>query len=144
MSLPEIKARFEYAKQRTRTKTGLIVVDYLQRACSAMEGAGEYRHVLDNLLGQLRELALSLKVPMLIIAAQNRSGQGSPSLTSFRDSSGCEYSADVALLLCENNDLQPGNGNRAVELVIAKNRFGSTGKTTLLFNPAIGTFSESL
>jgi len=142
LSLPEIKARFEYAKQKRKAKNGVIVIDYLQRACSAMEASGEYRHMLDQLLGQLRELALSIKAPMLIIAAQNRSGQGSSSLTSFRDSSGCEYSADVALLLCENSEGNPGNGIRAIDLVIAKNRFGAIGKTTLFFNPAIGTFSE--
>jgi len=142
LPLFEIKGRFEHAKAKIRAKNGLIVIDYLQRACSALEGSGEYRHLLDSMLGQLREYAIAMKVPILIIAAQNRSGQGSPSLTSFRDSSGCEYSADVAMLLCENSEGNPGNGIRAIDLVIAKNRFGATGKTTLFFNPAIGTFSE--
>jgi replicative DNA helicase len=48
----------------------------------------------------------------------------------------------VVLFLTETPDRQAPPPARAVELTVAKNRHGDTGKIALIFRPDLGTLRE--
>ena len=86
--------------------------------------------------------------PGLILASQNRSagnygtGKGSAALDSLKESGDLEYAADVVLFLTEAQERCATPPARAVELTVAKNRQGDTGKLSLIFRPDLGTMRE--
>jgi replicative DNA helicase len=86
----------------------------------------EIRAAVGDMALALRKLALDLQVPVLVISAQNRSGQGSTSMTSLRESSDLEYGADSIMLLADSNEAH-GRGIYGRKLFLAKNRFGPSG-----------------
>jgi replicative DNA helicase len=106
------------------------------------------RERVDMLGGLLRELVLSLHSPVLALASQNRSagnygnGKGSAALDSLKESGDLEYAADVVVFLTEAQDHMATPPARAVELTVAKNRHGDTGKVGLIFRPDLGTMRE--
>jgi replicative DNA helicase len=107
---------------------GLLVIDYLQPWAAAMAAANhmEIRAAVGDLALALRKISLDLQVPVLVISAQNRSGQGSTSMTSLRESSDLEYGADSIMLLADSNEAH-GRGIYGRKLFLAKNRFGPSG-----------------
>ena len=84
--------------------------------------------------------AYRLNSPVLIISSQNRQQQGSPSLTSFKESGDIEYSADTAIFLINNKEKCVDG--RKVKLQILKNRFGDIGEVEMIFKPAKSIFRE--
>ena len=86
--------------------------------------------------------------PGLILASQNRSagnygtGKGSAALDSLKESGDLEYAADVVLFLTEAQERCATPPARAVELTVAQNRQGDTGKLSLIFRPDLGTMRE--
>lgn len=108
---------------------------------------GRFERV-DMLGGLLRELALRLRSPVLALASQNRSagnygnGKGTAALDSLKESGDLEYAADVVLFLTEAQERLATPPARAVELPLAKNRHGDTGKLPLIFRPDLGTMRE--
>ncbi len=98
--------------------------------------------------GPLRELALGLGSPALALASQNRSagnygnGKGTAALDALKESGDLEYAADVVLFLTEAQERLATPPARAVELIVAKNRHGETGKVGLIFRPDVGTMRE--
>ena len=103
---------------------------------------------LYNLDFHLHELALGLHSPVVALASQNRSasnygnGKGSAALDSLKESGDLEYAADVVLFLTEAQERCATPLARAVELTVAKNRQGDTGKLSLIFRPDLGTMRE--
>jgi replicative DNA helicase len=92
----------------------------------------------------LRELALGLRSPVLALASQNHSagnygtGKGSAALDSLKESGDLEYAADVVVFLTEAQERLATPPARAVELTVAKNRHGDTGKVGVIFRPDLG------
>ena len=129
----------------------LIVVDYLQlwaKVAEDLRGNFSVRERVDMLGGLLRELALGLHSPLLALASRNRSagnygnGKGSAALDSLKESGDLEYAADVVLFLTEAQEYLATPPARAIELTVAKNRDGDTGKLSLIFRPDLGTMRE--
>jgi replicative DNA helicase len=100
--------------------------------------------VVSGLVSELRDLALRLDSPVLVISSQNRPGQGSASLVSLKESGDLEYSADTAMFLVEADKRTVAAPSRAVDLVIEKNRYGDKGRIELIFKPQLGQFREEL
>ena len=87
---------------------------------------------------------------MLALASQNRSaghygnGKGTAALDSLKESGDLEYAADVVLFLTEAQERSATLPARAMELTVAKNRQGDTGKVGLIFRPDLGIMREEL
>ena len=120
----------------------LIMVDYLQRWAAANKEFCDFRHIVSGLVTELRELALRLECPVVVVSSQNRTGQGTSSLISLKESGDLEYAADTALFLVENKDRMAKQSWRAIDLKIEKNRYGDKGIIHLMFNPELGLFFE--
>lgn len=120
---------------------GLLVVDYLQSWAARLDTASDFRMATSHLTGALRQVALQQGVPVLAIAAQNRAKQGEAAMTSLRESSDLEYSADSISFLTSDDDDQ-SQPSRRVTLATRKNRWGPTFELGLLFDAERGIFAE--
>ena len=152
LTVKDVRARALQIIKAHKAQRCLIVFDYLQRAAHN-SGYDQLRHNVSKLTGELRELSSRLKSPVLALASQNRaagdygtknskSGGGSASLDSLKESGDLEYSADVVLFLTKDQDRKANEPLRAVKLTVAKNRFGALGSVSLMFRADHGVLSE--
>jgi len=140
LTVAQVRAQARRAMRQHQSERCLVVVDYLQL----------WAKVAEDLRGNfsVRELALGLHSPVLALASQNRSagnygtGKGTAALDSLKESGDLEYAADVVLFLTEAQERLATPPARAVELAVAKNRHGDTGKVGLIFRPDLGTMRE--
>ena len=146
--MAQVRAQARRAMRQNQAERCLVVVDYLQvwaKVAEDLRGNFSVRERVDMLGGPLRELALGLRSPVLALASQNRSagnygsGKGSAALDSLKESGDLEYAADVVLFLTEAQEHRATLPARAVELTVAKNRHGETGRVGLIFRPDLGT-----
>jgi replicative DNA helicase len=151
LTVAQVRAQARRAMRQHQSERCLVVVDYLQlwaKVAQDLRGNFSVRERVDMLGGWLRELALGLRSPVLALASQNRSaghygnGKGTAALDSLKESGDLEYAADVVLFLTEASDRGATPPARAMELTVAKNRHGETGKLTLIFRPDLGTLRE--
>lgn len=142
LTVAQIKAKALQVMNRQKTQKCIVIIDYLQRWAASRREFNEFRHVVASLVSELRELALRLDSPVLVISSQNRTGQGSANLTSLKESGDLEYSADTVIFLVEAQKRPATPPARAVDLVIEKNRYGDKGRVELVFRPDIGMFRE--
>jgi len=151
LTVAHVRAQARRAIRQHQAERCLVVVDYLQlwaKVAEDLRGNFSIRERVDMLGGLLRELALGLRSPVLTLASQNRSagnygtGKGSAALDSLKESGDLEYAADVVLFLTEAQEHIATPPARAVELTVAKNRHGDTGKVGLIFRPDLGMMRE--
>jgi replicative DNA helicase len=151
LTVAHVRAQARRAMRQHQAERCLVVVDYLQlwaKVAEDLRGNFSVRGCVDMLGGLLRELALGLHSPVLALASQNRSagnygtGKGSAALDSLKESGDLEYAADVVLFLTEAQERFATPRARAVELTVAKNRHGETGKVGLIFRPDLGIMRE--
>jgi replicative DNA helicase len=137
----------------------LIALDYLQLYAKRAEQFGhlsDQRERVQAAGNAIRAVGMGLRSPVLAIASQSRKAgnyggddaqeneTGSARMDSLKESGDLEYSADAVAFLTppiSNPDrasrtVEP---NRAVELTVAKNRHGETGRVELVFRQAEGT-----
>lgn len=124
------------AKLRRVDNLGLVIVDYLQLMQSDRK--------IDNRVQEVAEISRAFKimakelcVPIICCAQLSRGPESrtdkKPMLSDLRDSGAIEQDADVVMFLYRNEyyktDAAPGENNAAniAEVIIAKNRHGSTG-----------------
>ena len=147
LTVNEVRARALQAMNRHKANRCLIVFDYLQRAAHA-QGFDALRHNVSALAGELRDLANRLNGPVLALSSQSRSGGnygaggGSANLDSLKESGDLEYSADAVMFLRQSPDRSTAPPARAVDLVLAKNRFGDVGSIPLIFRADLGVLRE--
>lgn len=149
LTVAQVRGRALQARTKHKAARCLIVFDYLQRAAHA-QGYDQLRHNVSSLSGELRDMANRLDSPVLAISSQNRAagnygaGGGSAALDSLKESGDLEYSADAVLFLRPSEKRTATVPARAVDLVLAKNRFGDTGLVPLIFRPDRGDLREEV
>lgn len=135
----------------------LIIIDYLQYWAGAIDlellldseterrNMRDFRFIVSKLSSQLRALANSLNSPVLLISSQNRTGQGSKSLTSLKESGELEYGGDSVWFLTDQEGYKEENAQndiRHVVLSVRKNRYGRLGDIPLQFHAHKAYFEE--
>ncbi len=148
LTLTEIRGKALQLTSRFPAQPSLVIFDYLQRAAHG-SGYDQIRHNVSALAGELRDLSNTLQSPILALSSQNRSagaygnGGGSAALDSLKESGDLEYSADSVLFL-KRSDRKAQDPARAVDLVVAKNRYGASDLTIpLIFRPDLGRLREA-
>ncbi len=129
------------AKLRRVQNLGMVVIDYL----GLMQGDGHK----DNRVQEVSEISRSLKimakelmVPVVCCAQLSRGPEGrtdkKPMLSDLRDSGAIEQDADTVIFLYRSEyyktDETPGQDTSIAEVIIAKNRHGSTGTVSMGWN----------
>ena len=124
----------------------LVVVDYLQlyaKASDDLSNSEGLRERVEQMGQRLRELSMQLRSPVVAISSQSRSagysGGGSADLDTLKESGDLEYGADVVAILTEPDTRQATDPAAPVDLTVAKNRNGETGRVELVFRPDRGT-----
>ncbi len=145
---PNITVTAMKAKLRRVQNLGLVVIDYL----GLMQGDGHK----DNRVQEVSEISRSLKimakelsVPVICCAQLSRGPESrtdkKPMLSDLRDSGAIEQDADTVIFLYRSEYYKTGEAadqNTSVaEIIIAKNRHGSTGTVTMGWN---GQFTKFL
>jgi len=120
-------------------QVGLVLVDYLQKlqAPRVMEGRQRVEHVSNA----LTQLAVQRNLPLVVSSSLSRPDNAKPgwrpSLSSLRESGQLEHDGDNVILL-----YREPRGD-VLEVDLAKQRDGDTGKTILWFDGSVMTFRES-
>jgi replicative DNA helicase len=147
----EVSNRIKSAELPTGfIRQGLFVVDYLQAMASAQSDGKEIRLAIEKLCTALRQCAIENDAACLCISALSRGDGGknydAPELSSFRETSAIEYSADGVMVMFEDKSPPLGVSNPylARKLRILKNRDGENNKDIrMLFNGATGKLNEN-
>jgi len=128
------------AKLRRVQNLGMVVIDYL----GLMQGD----HHNDNRVQEVSEISRSLKimakelmVPVICCAQLSRGPESrtdkKPMLSDLRDSGAIEQDADTVIFLYRSEYYKTGEANQdtsIAEVIIAKNRHGSTGTVNMGWN----------
>jgi replicative DNA helicase len=127
--------RIQTKARRLKRREGLaaVVVDYLQLIVPTDRRAQRYEQVGEISRG-LKAMAKDLEVPVIAACQLNRSPEGradkEPRLSDLRESGSLEMDADVVVLLSRSE-----HERNVIELDLAKNRNGPTGRVKLLYRP---------
>lgn len=131
---PGITATEMKAKLRREKNLGMIVIDYL----SLMTGESHQDNRVQEVSAISRSLKLMAKefnVPVICCAQLSRGAEGRtdkrPMLSDLRESGAIEQDADIVLFLYRDeyykrDDEKNDDGPNTAEVIIAKNRHGST------------------
>jgi len=147
-TVERIRIIAQAARQQSETGKVLIIVDYLQ-AMPTSESFGSVKEKVDYLCSELRRLARDLDSPVAAISSMNRAAYsnkggkvGKPTMDSFKESGGIEYAADVAGAFWTDPDEALELNERAVSLIILKNRNGELPEIKTVFRIDTATFTE--
>jgi replicative DNA helicase len=136
------------AKLRRVSDLGLVVIDYLQLMQSDKKIDNRVNEVGD-ISRNMKLMAKELNVPVICCAQLSRGPESrtdkKPMLSDLRDSGAIEQDADVVMFLYRDEyyktDSDPNNERDGdiAEVIIAKNRHGSTGTVKMGW---IGRFTK--
>ncbi|WDU82812.1 replicative DNA helicase [Caloramator sp. Dgby_cultured_2] len=126
-------------KLKMQGKLDLLVVDHIGRL--NLRGLGDsLREKITNVCIILKNLAMELDIPVIALSQLNRNPDARqdkrPSLSDLKESSGIEENADVILLLYRDEYYNyDSKDKKTIEVNIAKNRNGKTGRIKLIWFP---------
>ena len=143
ITVAEIKAKC----RRLGDGLGMIVIDYIQLMQSGGKRNENRVQEVAEISRSLKIMAKELNVPVVCLsqlsrAADNRADKR-PMLSDLRESGAIEQDADIVMFIYRDDyyDAESEEKNIA-EIIIAKNRHGSTGTTTLQWVGQYTTFSN--
>ncbi|MET0179023.1 MAG: replicative DNA helicase [Novosphingobium sp.] len=170
LSIAALRARARRLKRRH--DIGLIVVDYLQLLQGSGRAQDNRVNEISEISRGLKTLAKELGVPVLALSQLSRAVEQRedkrPQLSDLRESGSIEQDADIVLFVYREDyyvaakePKRPTEGDDArahdahaqwaadmervyglAELIVGKQRHGSTGKVRLRFEPRITRFSD--
>lgn len=126
------------SKLRRVKNLGLVVIDYLQLMQSDRKIENRVQEVSD-ISRNLKILAKELQVPLVCCAqlSRNPESRGSsqkaslPMLSDLRDSGAIEQDADIIMFLSRDYYQTDPEKQNVADIIVAKNRHGSTGKVEM-------------
>jgi len=145
---------------------GMVIIDYLQLLQGSGRGGSSDNRVqeISEISRGLKQLAKELDVPVMALSQLSRAVEQRedkrPQLSDLRESGSIEQDADIVLFIYREDYYlaakQPGDDHpefaawqeemaRAygkAEVIVAKQRHGSTGKVRLKFDAKITKFSD--
>lgn len=122
----------------------LLIIDHLHEIQVAGRAA-DHRVNLEAELNRIKAVAKDLEVPVLLLAQLSRpaAGQTKPTLASLRETGRIEQVAAQVAFVWRHTDEQ-GLPQAEAELIVAKDRFGPTGKANLRFDGECVRFTETM
>jgi replicative DNA helicase len=145
ISIMEMRAKAR--RIRAEHNLGLIVVDYLQLMVGKTRTESRQQEVTE-ISRSLKQLARELEVPVVALSQLSRAVEQRtekiPSLADLRESGSLEQDADVVIFLYRDDYYNLDSDRKGLmDIIVAKQRNGPTGKVSLVFLKEFGRF-ESL
>ena len=141
LNITEIRAKCRRLVKEFDLK--LIVIDYIQLMTSGKKVENRQQEV-SEFSRSLKLLAKELKVPVVALSQLNRKSEESankkPEISQLRESGSLEQDADVVLLI--HREMGDSDAARIgeSELILAKQRNGATGTSTVIFQGQYSRF----
>lgn len=147
ITVPEMKARVRRMKG-----VDCVVIDYLQLMAGTKRTENRVQEI-SEITRSLKLMAKDLNIPVVTCSQLSRNtaktADHRPQLTDLRESGSIEQDADIVLMLHrddyynntdENSEPENVTANTA-EILVAKNRHGSTEKVQVAWNAEFTMFS---
>ena len=124
----------------------VIFVDYLTLITHDNQDIQRWEQISD-ISRSLKALARELRIPIVTLSQLKREAEGKqPTLADLRESGSIEQDADLILFLHRDREYDKKKDERSpvveTELIVAKQRNGPVGKTTVAFLPAYTRFEN--
>lgn len=131
ISLTSMKAKLRRVKN-----LGLVIVDYLQLMQPERRGGDQNRvNQIGEISRGLKVIAKELGVPVIVLSQLARAAEKEkdrpPMLSDLRDSGSIEQDADMVIFLSRDYYGRDPEKANIVDVIVAKNRHGSTGTVTM-------------
>lgn len=131
----ELRARCR--KLKMEYDIGLIVIDYLQ-LMDASKASLSRQQDISEISRSLKVLAREIGVPIIALSQLSRAPEQRPDhrpmLSDLRESGSIEQDADMVMFLYRDDYYNPETEKKNIaEVILAKNRAGSTGTTELVW-----------
>jgi replicative DNA helicase len=125
---------------------GMVLVDYLQLMGSDSNSSFRVQE-LDKITRSLKQLAKDFNVPVVCISQLNRGVENRqdkrPTISDLRDSGAIEQVADLVALVYREDYYNSNTPDRGiVEMIVGKQRNGSTGTIKLFFEREYSRFID--
>ena len=125
---------------------GLVVLDYIQKLGD--RAAGNRAQTVGKFSGAFKDIAKEFDVPFVALAQINRGVESQankrPLMSDIKDSGDIEQDMDLGLLLYRDDYYNSESHDSGImEVIVGKNRNGTTGTCKVLFEPSIGKYSSS-
>lgn len=142
VTVAEIKAKC----RRLGDNLGLIVIDYLQLMQSGRRSENRVNEIAE-ISRSMKIMAKELNVPVICLSQLSRAVEKRedkhPMLSDLRESGAIEQDADIVLFIYRDDYYNEESEEKNVaEVIIAKNRHGSTGKVKLQWLGQYTTFQN--
>ena len=146
ITVSEIRAKCR--KLKLEKNIGLIVIDYLQLINGSGKASSREQEIAE-ISRSLKILAKEIDVPVIALSQLSRAPEARPDhrpmLQDLRESGSIEQDADMVLFIYRDDYYNPqGEQTNIAEIIIAKNRSGSTGPVELLWMPNYTKFVNLL
>jgi replicative DNA helicase len=144
MKLLELRTMVRRLKAEKDIKIAFI--DYLTLITHENADLPRWEQI-SSISRSLKSLARELKIPIVALSQLKREAEGkSPSLADLRESGSIEQDADVILFLHRDRELDKKRDEQSpmieTDLIVAKQRNGPVGKTSIAFLPAYTRFES--
>lgn len=136
ITVPEMRSKLRRLK--SQVGLGFVVIDYLQLIHGRRTSGDNRQQEISEISRMLKQLARELEVPVVALAQLSRSVEQRqdkrPMLSDIRESGSIEQDADIVAFLYRDDYYDPETEHpNIVEVIIAKQRNGPTGKVDLVF-----------
>ncbi|MBI4559065.1 MAG: replicative DNA helicase [Candidatus Hydrogenedentes bacterium] len=147
--------RSKARRHKSTQNLDLIIVDYLQ-LMNASARAENRQQEITEISRSIKGIARELRLPVVALSQLSREAEkddtGIPKLSHLRESGAIEQDADVVLMLSRppahkrrnggKPDDEPLDSDNLIQVHIAKQRNGPTGKFDLLFDRPVQRFKS--
>ena len=144
--LSPVELRAKCRKAKLEKNIGLVVVDHMQLMEASKSNLSPIQ-AMSEISRSLKILAKELNVPVIALSQLSRAAEQRPDhrpmLSDLRESGSIEQDADIVMFLYRDDYYNPETEKKNVaEVIIAKNRQGSTGTVELAWLPQYTKFAN--
>lgn len=144
LSIATLRDRAKRLKQEQNIQ--LLVVDYLQLMTSASKRVTSREQEVADISRGLKLIAKELDLPVICLSQLNRASETRsdkrPFLSDLRESGSIEQDADNILFIHRDDYYNRDQKNNKAEIIVAKQRSGSTGAVNMIWDGSTTTFKS--
>lgn len=145
-TIAQIRSKVRRIIKDNPNKQVVVFLDYLTKIKADNQKAPKYMQI-GQISNDLKSIARDFKIPVVCLAQLNRELDNAkdkrPMLSHLRDSGDIEQDADIVVLLHRDSyQDDTKQDDKTLELIVAKNRNGQTGKVFTEYRRGTGVIKD--